>query len=161
MPNNSAGGTLGLLSNEDAANSTQIPIVAVEFDTFCNANDNYLDQDCNGNYRKRHVGIDVNSMISKNYTELPPNITNGSTTNAWVTYNSTTHNLSVFLTFADSQRIITFHILLIWHPFCRSGLVLVSPLLQGCCLSYIQYFLGHSIQLWRLKMSLLCQIRLD
>ncbi|GMY20332.1 L-type lectin-domain containing receptor kinase IX.1-like [Fagus crenata] len=102
MPNNSAGGTLGLLSNEDAANSTQIPIVAVEFDTFCNVDQNYLDQDCNFNYRKRHAGIDVNSMISKNYTELPLNITNGSTTNAWVTYNSTTHNLSVFLTFADS-----------------------------------------------------------
>jgi serine/threonine protein kinase len=102
MPNNSTGGTLGLLSNEDAANDTKIPIVAVEFDTFCNVDDDNLDQDCNGYYNKRHVGIDVNSMISKNSMELPLNITNGSTTDAWVTYNSTTQNLSVFLTFAGS-----------------------------------------------------------
>uniref|UniRef100_A0A2N9FWW0 non-specific serine/threonine protein kinase n=1 Tax=Fagus sylvatica TaxID=28930 RepID=A0A2N9FWW0_FAGSY len=101
MPDNSTGGALGLLSDESAVNLTQIPIVAVEFDTFCNDDQNYLDQDCKGDYRKRHVGIDVNSTISKNYTGLPLDITKGSTTNALVTYNSTTHNLSVFLTFPD------------------------------------------------------------
>ena len=93
MPNNSSGGTLGLLSNEYAVNGTQNPIVAVEFDTFKNLA--YLDPNA------KHVGINVNSMISKNYTTLPTSIKNGSTTNASVTYNSTTHNLSVLLTFAD------------------------------------------------------------
>ena len=54
-----------------------------------------------GDPRANHVGIDVNSIVSD------VNVTwNGSfsnTANAWVSYNSATKTLSVFLTFADNQ----------------------------------------------------------
>ncbi|KAK7839412.1 lectin-related protein [Quercus suber] len=88
--NKTKGGALGLL---DIAldNSTQNEIVAVEFDTF----KNYFDPSDN------HVGIDVNSVKSKANVTWPRSIiSNGETVNAWVSYNSTTQNLSVFLTYA-------------------------------------------------------------
>ena len=90
IPNNSAGGYLGLFSNETGINGTQNQIVAVEFDTY----KNWWDPSA------RHVGIDINSIVSKVNVTLPRsiNITNGSTTNVWVSYDSTSKNLSVFLT---------------------------------------------------------------
>ncbi|GMY20330.1 L-type lectin-domain containing receptor kinase IX.1-like [Fagus crenata] len=100
MPDNtSGGGTLGLLNDDYAVNIAQNPFVAVEFDTFYNSEYDpdpgpLGSLDC-------HVGIDVNSMISKNNITWPTSFKNASTANAWVTYNSTTQNLSVLLTFAD------------------------------------------------------------
>lgn len=92
-PNKSAGGALGLL---DFAldNSTQNEIVAVEFDTFRNEFDP----------SDNHVGIDVNSVKSKASKSWPRrSISNGETLNAWVSYNSTTQNLSVFLTYPNNS----------------------------------------------------------
>ena len=90
-PNNTLGGYLGLFSNEAAINGTQNQIVAVEIDTFKNVWDPTS---------FAHVGIDINSIVSKVNVTLPRsiNITNGSTTNVWVSYNSTSKNLSVLLT---------------------------------------------------------------
>ncbi|XP_023876544.1 L-type lectin-domain containing receptor kinase IX.1 [Quercus suber] len=95
IPNNSAGGYLGLFSNETAINGTQNQIVAVEFDTFQN-----LEWDTSA----PHVGIDINSIVSNKSVTLPRsiNITNGSTTNVWVSYDSTSQNLSVLLTYAPN-----------------------------------------------------------
>ena len=92
IPNNSAGGYLGLFSNETGINGTQNQIVAVEFDTY----KNWWDPSA------RHVGIDINSIVSKVNVTLPPsiNITNGSTTDVRVSYDSASQNLSVFLTYA-------------------------------------------------------------
>uniref|UniRef100_A0A2N9GIG3 non-specific serine/threonine protein kinase n=1 Tax=Fagus sylvatica TaxID=28930 RepID=A0A2N9GIG3_FAGSY len=87
------GGTLGMVRNGDHLNETKNQFVAVEFDTFYNSGWDPISDD--------HVGIDVNSIKSKNAIAWPTSIKNGSTANAWVTYNSTTYNLSVFLTFAD------------------------------------------------------------
>ncbi|XP_030958859.1 L-type lectin-domain containing receptor kinase IX.1-like [Quercus lobata] len=101
--NKTKGGALGLL---DFAldNSTQNEIVAVEFDTFKN------DFDPSAN----HVGIDVNSVKSKANVSWPRSIiSNGEIVNAWVSYNSTTQNLSVFLTYAInsvSKTTSLFHI---------------------------------------------------
>ncbi|KAF3948266.1 hypothetical protein CMV_025717 [Castanea mollissima] len=92
IPNNSDGGSLGLFSSETAINGTQNQIVAVEFDTFQNSWDPSAP----------HVGIDINSIVSKRNVTLPGsiNITNGSTTNVRVSYDATSQNLSVFLTYA-------------------------------------------------------------
>ncbi|KAM4108860.1 hypothetical protein ACB094_03G077300 [Castanea mollissima] len=90
MPNNSAGGYLGLFSNETALNATENRIVAVEFDTYQNGWDP----------RANHVGIDVNSIVSD--VNVTWNSSFRNTANAWVSYNSTTKNLGVFLTFADN-----------------------------------------------------------
>ncbi|KAL0005325.1 hypothetical protein SO802_012886 [Lithocarpus litseifolius] len=94
IPNNSSGGCLGLFSSEAAINGTQNQIVAVEFDTFKNWWDTSAP----------HVGIDINSIVSNVSVTLPPsiNITNGSTTNVRVGYDSTSQNLSVFLTYATT-----------------------------------------------------------
>ncbi|KAK7814925.1 agglutinin-2 [Quercus suber] len=91
IPNNSAGGFLGLFSNESAINGTQNQIVAVEFDTYRNPWDP----------SDNHVGIDVDSIVSKANVTLQTSIKNRPKAYAWVSYNSTTQNLSVFLTFAD------------------------------------------------------------
>uniref|UniRef100_A0A2N9ES55 non-specific serine/threonine protein kinase n=1 Tax=Fagus sylvatica TaxID=28930 RepID=A0A2N9ES55_FAGSY len=92
IPNNSSGGYLGLFSPESAFNTSQNQIVAVEFDSFRNSWDPSDD----------HVGINVNSIVSATNITWQSSIKNGSTANAWVSYNSTTKNLSVFLTYADN-----------------------------------------------------------
>ena len=92
MPNNSTGRAFGLLSSDDALNGTHNQIVAVEFDTFKNQYDPSSD----------HVGIDVNSIVSKANVTWNSSISNGSTANTWISYNSTTKILSVFLTYADN-----------------------------------------------------------
>ena len=93
MPNNSAGGAFGLLSSDDALNDTHNQIVAVEFDTFF---DNLWEPSSD------HVGIDVSSIISKANVTRNSSISNGSTANTWISYNSTTKILSVFLTYANN-----------------------------------------------------------
>ncbi|KAK3018776.1 hypothetical protein RJ639_005239 [Escallonia herrerae] len=88
IPPNSASGYLGLLSNTTGLTNT--PIVAVEFDTYKDPWDPSPD----------HVGINVNSIISVANVTWKSSIKIGSTANAWVSYNSSTKNLSVFLTYA-------------------------------------------------------------
>ncbi|KAK3211120.1 hypothetical protein Dsin_015826 [Dipteronia sinensis] len=90
IPLNSSGGLLALFSNPE--NSTGNQIVAVEFDSF----NNTWDPDDN------HVGIDVNSIVSVANVTWKSSIKNGSIANAWVSYNSSTQNLSVFLTYANN-----------------------------------------------------------
>ncbi|KAL4637802.1 hypothetical protein ACB092_03G102500 [Castanea dentata] len=101
IPNNSAGGCLGLFSNETAINGTQNQIVAVEIDTF----NNPWDPSYSSPYA--HVGIDINSIVSNKSETLPPsmNTTNGSTTNVRVSYDSTSQIPSVFLTYATEPPI--------------------------------------------------------
>ena len=95
IPGNSSGGYLGLFSPEFYNDSsTSNPIVAVEFDTFRNSWDPFADD---------HVGIDVNSIVSKtNMSWTDGSMKDGRTANAWVSYNSTSQNLSVFLTYAQN-----------------------------------------------------------
>ncbi|WOL04956.1 hypothetical protein Cni_G13679 [Canna indica] len=89
IPNNSGGGSLGLFDYLNSTSGTST--VAVEFDTFSN----YFDPTVS------HVGIDVNS-IKSTVTANWSYIRNGTKANAWVTYNASTHNLSVFLTYAEN-----------------------------------------------------------
>uniref|UniRef100_A0A7N0TMB8 non-specific serine/threonine protein kinase n=1 Tax=Kalanchoe fedtschenkoi TaxID=63787 RepID=A0A7N0TMB8_KALFE len=92
IPPNSAGGQLGLVNVDTSSNSPENQIVAVEFDSKKNEWDPSSD----------HVGINVNSVVSVANVSWNSSIKDGRKANAWVTYNSTTHNLSVFLTFADN-----------------------------------------------------------
>ncbi|KNA09909.1 hypothetical protein SOVF_149290 [Spinacia oleracea] len=93
VPDNSSGGYLGLVSAESYNHTSQNQFVAVEFDTFRNHWDPSSDD---------HVGIDVNSIVSEANLTWSSTMRNGSTANAWITYNSSTRNLSVFLTYADN-----------------------------------------------------------
>lgn len=92
IPNNSTGGYLALFSSETALNASKNNIVAVEFDSHENEWDPNPD----------HVGINVNSIASVANVSWKTTMKNGSVANAWVTYNSTTRNLSVFLTYSEN-----------------------------------------------------------
>ncbi|XVF59130.1 hypothetical protein PTKIN_Ptkin07bG0250700 [Pterospermum kingtungense] len=73
-------------------NSSRNNIVAVEFDGKQNEGDPSDD----------HVGININSVVSVKTVTWESSMKNGSRAKAWVSYNSTTRNLSVFLTYADN-----------------------------------------------------------
>ncbi|XP_012458327.1 anti-H(O) lectin-like [Gossypium raimondii] len=91
IPPNSGGGHLGLQSY-GIVNS---PFVAVEFDTFDNPWDPFG--------LSAHVGIGLNS-IETSLTAVKwwwNEIANGGLVNAFITYNSSTNNLSVLLLDAD------------------------------------------------------------
>ncbi|XP_074582418.1 L-type lectin-domain containing receptor kinase IX.1-like [Curcuma longa] len=95
VPNNSSGRSLGLFTfppqlPKSPGNST----VAVEFDTFTNP----IFNDPEGS----HIGIDVNSMNST-ATANWSNFMESTIWTSWVTYNSTTYNLSVFLSSGDNK----------------------------------------------------------
>ncbi|XP_026415520.1 L-type lectin-domain containing receptor kinase IX.1-like, partial [Papaver somniferum] len=93
LPPESNGGALGLLSSkEPLVPASENQIVAVEFDTFKNSWDP----------SENHVGINVNSIQSVANVSWNSSIKDGRRANAWVTYNSTSKNLSVFLTYAEN-----------------------------------------------------------
>ncbi|XP_072988474.1 L-type lectin-domain containing receptor kinase IX.1-like [Typha latifolia] len=93
IPDDSSAGYLGLFSNDSKGKSSPaIPTVAVEFDSYWDDWDSSSD----------HVGINVNSIRSIATVRWASSIKNGRTANAWVSYNATTMNLTVFLTYKDN-----------------------------------------------------------
>jgi hypothetical protein len=88
----SDGGAMGLCRRNQTLNTTGNHFVAVEFDIFSNKE---------WDPPSVHVGIDINSMESvANVSWLGANIsiTEGRTNEARITYNSSSHNLSVLFT---------------------------------------------------------------
>ncbi|KAK9012848.1 hypothetical protein V6N11_040880 [Hibiscus sabdariffa] len=92
IPPNSSDGYLALFDPNENSNSSSNNVVAVEFDS----HKNEWDPDDN------HVGININSIVSVTNVTWNSSIRDGRIANAWVSYNSTTKNLSVFLTYADN-----------------------------------------------------------
>jgi serine/threonine protein kinase len=91
------GSSLGLTNDEQQRNSADNPFVAVEFDIF---NNTEWDPPISPG---PHLGIDINSMKSVanvSWQGLWSNtsITQGLINEAWIAYNSTSHNLSLLLT---------------------------------------------------------------
>jgi len=92
IPDGSEGGSMGLARLNHSLNTTVNHFVAVEFDIYSN-----IEWDPPG----VHVGIDINSMESvANVWWLGANISimEGRTNEAQISYNSTSHNLSVLFT---------------------------------------------------------------
>ncbi|TYK11134.1 L-type lectin-domain containing receptor kinase IX.1-like [Cucumis melo var. makuwa] len=83
IPPNSAGGYLGLF-NKTYADSSTNQIVHVEFDTFSNEWDPNFE----------HVGININSLASSNFTRWNVSFHSGDIIDVWISYNSTSKNLS-------------------------------------------------------------------
>ncbi|CAL5434648.1 unnamed protein product [Camellia sinensis] len=73
------------------------PCVAVEFDTYVNVDDPP---------NETHVGIDINSNISNVTAIWYNNITYGKENEAWISYNSSSKNLSVVFTGYKDNNII-------------------------------------------------------
>ncbi|XP_054779487.1 L-type lectin-domain containing receptor kinase IX.1-like [Prosopis cineraria] len=82
------GGSMGLLigGEETILNSTDHPFVAVEFDIYPNTG-----WDPPG----VHVGVDINSIMSASTVPWSANITGGGKNEAFISYNSSIHNLSI------------------------------------------------------------------
>ena len=91
IPKTKGGSTIGLTHDDQALDSKDNPFVAVEFDIYSNA---YLDPP------GEHVGIDLNSLKSIANISWYGNIAikEGKRNEAWISYNSSSHNLSVFFT---------------------------------------------------------------
>ena len=91
IPKTKGGSTIGLTHDGQALDSKDNPFVAVEFDIYSNA---YLDPP------GEHVGIDLNSLKSIANISWYGNIAikEGKRNEAWISYNSSSHNLSVFFT---------------------------------------------------------------
>ena len=83
------GRLLGLTTQGQLWDSTSNPFVLVEFDIWSN-----VEIDPTG----EHVGIDINSMKSKANVSWLCNIREGKKNEAWISYNSSSYNLSVVFT---------------------------------------------------------------
>ncbi|KAK1359184.1 Protein kinase domain-containing protein [Heracleum sosnowskyi] len=88
IPSVQQGAGIGLVSEDQINSSTINPFVAVEFDKFTNPWDPLHD----------HVGININSMVSVTNVTWLSRVPVGVKNEAWISYNSTTMNLSVFFT---------------------------------------------------------------
>ncbi|XP_028790475.1 L-type lectin-domain containing receptor kinase IX.1-like [Neltuma alba] len=85
IPPNSASGFLGLF-NTTTSLSSQSQLVHVEFDTYPNFEFGETTQ---------HVGINNHSIVSSLSTFWNGSLHSGDTADVWITYNSTSKNLSV------------------------------------------------------------------
>ncbi|XP_021754828.1 L-type lectin-domain containing receptor kinase IX.1-like [Chenopodium quinoa] len=99
-PGDSSGGCLGLIGGQSSPGqscnvTSTYPFVAVEFDSFHNR----WDPGFSGASSNDHVGINVNSVYSKANFTVTEGLKNRSTANAWITYDSSTRNLSVYLSY--------------------------------------------------------------
>ncbi|KAJ0096882.1 hypothetical protein Patl1_29209 [Pistacia atlantica] len=90
IPTSRGGGSFGLTKDDEPLDSTSNPFVAVEFDIYHNDWDPSPPSD--------HVGIDNSSMRSNTTVTWWSNIKDGLRNEAWITYNSSTQNLSVAFT---------------------------------------------------------------
>lgn len=93
IPPNSAGGFLGLFNTTSSA-SPQNHMVVVEFDSFSNPE---------WDPSFEHVGINNNSISSSVVSPWNVTLHSGQTTDAWVIYNATTKNLSVFWSYGGGS----------------------------------------------------------
>jgi serine/threonine protein kinase len=85
IPPNSAGAFLGLFNTTDF-DSDRYQILFVEFDSYVNSWDPQYGP---------HVGINVNSIRSRNDTAWNTSLHSGHSADAWVSYNATTQMLSL------------------------------------------------------------------
>ncbi|KAJ1698394.1 hypothetical protein LUZ63_006906 [Rhynchospora breviuscula] len=92
LPNNSAEGYLGLFDSSSVSDQQSNNIIAIEFDTHQNWWDPSAD----------HIGIDVYSIKSTVATNWYSSMKDGRTGNAWISYDASAKNLSVYLTYDDN-----------------------------------------------------------
>ncbi|XP_059647958.1 L-type lectin-domain containing receptor kinase IX.1-like [Cornus florida] len=97
IPDNALGGRLGLTNNEEAN-----AFVAVEFDT-------YRDDQWEAGYPFNHVGININSSSSVTHKPWYDIFNNGTTNDAWISYDSSSQNLSVVFTLVGENSTIEKH----------------------------------------------------
>ncbi|XP_010689175.2 L-type lectin-domain containing receptor kinase IX.1 [Beta vulgaris subsp. vulgaris] len=96
-PPNSVGIYLGLF-NETTSNSSSNQMIVVEFDSYVNV--------YTGDPSFEHVGINVNSINSSNYTRWNASEHSGNVADVWINYNATTRNLSLLWSYRNEPNSI-------------------------------------------------------
>ncbi|XP_031261894.1 agglutinin-2-like [Pistacia vera] len=91
IPTVKGGGSFGHTKDDEPLNSTSNPFVAVEFDIFYNIGWDPIPS-------SDHVGIDISSMRSSTNVSWWSSVEGGQRNEAWISYNSSTQNLSVAFT---------------------------------------------------------------
>ncbi|KAF8411330.1 hypothetical protein HHK36_003877 [Tetracentron sinense] len=142
IPPNSAGGFLGLFNTTTSDAASQNQIIVVEFDSFPNPE---------WDPPVQHVGINNNSIASAVYVSWNASLHSGETANAWVTYNATTKNLSVFWTYElnpiyQGQSNLSYHVNLMN--------ILPEWVTVGFSAATGQYGERHTLQSWEFSSSL-------
>ncbi|PIN26207.1 Serine/threonine protein kinase [Handroanthus impetiginosus] len=137
IPANSAGGFLGLF-NKITADVSQTQIVSIEFDSFAN-----LEWDP----PYEHVGINKNSIHS--LVVAPWNVTLHSRepADAWIVYNSTTRNLSVFWSYGNNPNSSLFYQIDLKE-------VLPQWVIVGISAATGTYVERHTVESWEFSSSL-------
>ncbi|CAL9777051.1 unnamed protein product [Musa acuminata subsp. burmannicoides] len=137
----SEGGYLGLFCNSTIINST-INAVAVEFDTFSNKWDP----------RREHLGIDVNSINSSATVLWNGSVNEGRPANARVSYNASTYNLSLFLTYERTNLLPSSNYSL--HYIVDLRKVLPEKVAVGFSATTGNFTETHSILSWSFSSNL-------
>nr|CAD1829513.1 unnamed protein product [Ananas comosus var. bracteatus] len=140
FPNFSSGGYLGLFDGRTALNSMQNQMVAVEFDTYRN---DWDPSAC-------HVGVDINSINSTVYKELPDITRSRTYATASIDYDNTTKYLSVLLSFHGNPNYT--------RPFRLSYLVDLKAVLPhevtvGFSAATGNAFELHQIMYWNFQLN--------
>ncbi|XP_054778293.1 L-type lectin-domain containing receptor kinase IX.1-like [Prosopis cineraria] len=135
------GGAMGLIIGgpETMLNSIDHPFVAVEFDIFPNIE--YYD---GWDPSFVHVGVDVDSIRSMSTVAWDANITGGRTNEAFISYNSSTHNLSISFTGFHNNNIRWQHL----HQIVDLRLYLPEWVAFGFSAATGQLFATHRINTW-------------
>ncbi|KAK7400390.1 hypothetical protein VNO78_11596 [Psophocarpus tetragonolobus] len=97
------GGSLGLTLANQTLNSTHNPFVAVEFDIFRNGGWDSLN-------KSEHVGIDINSLRSVADVAWLADIKERKLNETWISYNSSSLNLTVVFTEFKNETIQLQHL---------------------------------------------------
>ncbi|KAK1410361.1 hypothetical protein QVD17_36897 [Tagetes erecta] len=141
-PLNSAAGFLGLFNSTTSDNPSQGPIVSVEFDSISNQE---------WDPPVEHVGINRNSLSSVTYVDWNVSLYNKQTANCWISYNSSTNNLSVFWSYERNPNFqgnssLSYRINL--------KEVLPAWVTVGITASTGQFMEKHTLQYWDFNSSL-------
>ncbi|KAG6526844.1 mannose/glucose-specific lectin-like [Zingiber officinale] len=143
LPLYSQGGYLGLYSNSTIFVNSTSSAVAVEFDTFSN-----YEWDPEG----EHLGIDINSITSSKYVRWNSSIREHRVGNARVDYDSITHNLSLFLTYPETNQSPSANYSISYIVDLRE--VLPEHVAVGFSAATGNYTETHSIISWSLNSTL-------
>ncbi|PSS02777.1 Legume lectin domain protein [Actinidia chinensis var. chinensis] len=138
IPSDSAGGGLGLVSGNQTGE-----FVAVKFDTYRNTWEE-------GIFPINYVGININSRTSVENKQWLSAITDGKTNEAWISYSSSTKNLSVVFTGFENNDVILQHLDYIVDLSAH----LPEWVTFGFSASTSESYEKHSVKSWNFSSSL-------
>ncbi|KAK9097020.1 hypothetical protein Sjap_022517 [Stephania japonica] len=145
IPPNSPGGFLGLFNTTTVSANSSNQIILVEFDSYWNSQ-----WDPKG--VEQHVGINVNSLTSAEYVSWNTSLLSDQIANAWITYNATAKNLTVFWTY-DTNHVYRGNEAILAHIIDLKQ-VLPEQAVVGFSAATGEKVERHVLQTWEFSSSL-------